>query len=244
MRKAGMRLIAYAIPLACAGCVSTNAAVLDNSVSYQKICPDGVQIFTSAERVPGPYTEVALLNSKGESSWTSEQGMAHSQRKKAAELGANGLIIGDTKEPNAGTKIIGSILGTGAERKGKAVAIFIPSDSLRVQRVCKITPRTTQASVAEPAPAQPPARNVATPESGPAVATEVTPASTSPQSPSVAASTPSIPPGINFVGDHRRFLYFPATCAVVRDVPAEERYYYRTEAAAQAEGYVLSEKGC
>jgi hypothetical protein len=26
---------------------------------------------------------------------------------------ANGIILGDTKEPNAGTKIIGSLLGTG-----------------------------------------------------------------------------------------------------------------------------------
>jgi hypothetical protein len=133
--------LAIALALMCAGCVSTNAAVLDSSVSYQKICPDGVQIFTAAERVPGPYQEVALLNSSGESGWTTEQGMAHSQQQKAAQLGANGIIMGDTKEPNAGTKIIGSILGTGAERKGKAVAIFIPSDSVRVQRVCKITPR-------------------------------------------------------------------------------------------------------
>jgi hypothetical protein len=76
------------------------------------------------------------------------------------------------------------------------------------------------------------------------VATETTPASTSVPPAPVAAPAPSIPPGVHFVGDHRRFLYFPATCAVVRDVPTEERYYYRTEAAAQAEGYVLSEKGC
>lgn len=134
-------ILAVTLALVCAACVSTNAAVLDSSVSYQKICPDGVQIFTSAERVPGPYQEVALLNSSGESGWTTERGMAHSQQQKAAQLGANGIILGDTREPNAGTKIIGAILGTGAERKGKAVAIFIPSDTLRVQRVCRITPR-------------------------------------------------------------------------------------------------------
>jgi hypothetical protein len=125
----------------CTGCVHTNAAVLDPSVSYQKICPDGVQMFTSAERVPGQYQEVAILNSKGESGWTDEKGMMRSQQKKAASLGANGIILGDTKEPNAGTKIIGAILGTGAERKGKAIAIFIPSDTARVQRACKTTPQ-------------------------------------------------------------------------------------------------------
>jgi hypothetical protein len=131
---------AMSLVILCTACVSTNAAVLNPSVSYQKICPDGVEMFTSAERVPGPYQEVALLNSKGESGWTDENQMMRSQQKKAASLGANGIILGDTKEPNAGTKIIGSLLGTGAERKGKAVAIFIPSDTLRVQRMCKTTP--------------------------------------------------------------------------------------------------------
>ena len=132
------------------GCVSTNAAVLDPTVKYQKICPDGVQIFTSAKRVIGDYREVALLHSKGESSWTSERGMASSQRKKAAELGANGIIIGDTKEPNAGTKIIGSLLGTGAERKGAALAIYVPGDSARVHRACGTGP-SGQLAAAAPA---------------------------------------------------------------------------------------------
>lgn len=148
----------YTVCLACtllAGCVSTNAAVLDPTVKYQKICPDGVQIFTSARRVSGDYREVALLHSKGESSWTTERGMAGSQRKKAAELGANGIIIGETKEPNAGTKIIGSILGTGSERKGAALAIYVPGDSVRVQRACGIGSTGQLAATTTPSPQGP-----------------------------------------------------------------------------------------
>jgi hypothetical protein len=117
-------------------CVSTNAAVLDPTVRYQKVCPDAVQVFTTAERVPGAYREVALLNSKGESSWTDERQMMDSQRRKAAQLGANGIILGETREPNAGTKIIGSLFGSGAERKGRGIAIYIPADSLRVRLAC------------------------------------------------------------------------------------------------------------
>jgi hypothetical protein len=118
-------------------CVHTNAAVLDPSVTYQRICPEAVVIYTSPERVGKPYREVALLNSKGESSWTSEGGMLNSQRKKAAELGANGLILSGIDEPKAGTKIIGAFLGTGAERKGKALAIYTPEDSTHNDEVCK-----------------------------------------------------------------------------------------------------------
>jgi hypothetical protein len=136
-KGAGMRLCLVGAGLiATTGCVSTNASVLNPSVTYQKICPDGVQIFTSAERVRGEYYEVAILNSKGESSWTDEKQMTASQRNKAARLGANGIILGEVTEPRAGTKIIGSIFGTGAERKGAGLAIYIPADSNRVRRAC------------------------------------------------------------------------------------------------------------
>jgi hypothetical protein len=120
------------------GCVSTNAAVLDPSVKYQRVCPDAVVIYTAPDKVGKAYREVALLNSKGETSWTSEQGMLNSQRKKAAELGANGLILSGIDEPKAGTKIIGAVLGTGSERKGKALAIYVPDDSGRTADACAV----------------------------------------------------------------------------------------------------------
>jgi hypothetical protein len=127
-----------AIPLilVLASCVSTNAAVLDNSVKLVRTCADGVMVYTAPDRVGKPYQEIALLNSKGESGLTTEGGMVNSQRKKAAQLGANGIIVGGIDEPKAGTKIIGALLGTGAERKGKALAIWVPEDSTKSARLC------------------------------------------------------------------------------------------------------------
>lgn len=119
-----------------AGCVSTNAAVLDNSVKLARTCSDGVMVYTSSEKVGKPYQEIALLNSKGETGFTSEGGMVNSQRKKAADLGANGIILTGVNEPNAGTKIIGALVGTGSERKGKAVAIWVPDDSVKSAGLC------------------------------------------------------------------------------------------------------------
>jgi hypothetical protein len=52
-------------------CVSTNAAILDPSIQIQPICPDGVALFTSADRVGKEYREVAILNSSGQSGYTS-----------------------------------------------------------------------------------------------------------------------------------------------------------------------------
>ena len=125
-----------AASVATSACVHTNAAILDPTAKYAKTCPEAVIVYTTPDKVPGEYREIALLNSTGETGWTSEQGMVNSQRKKAADVGASGLVLGGINEPNAGTKIIGAVLGTGTERKGKAVAIWLLADSLRVTHVC------------------------------------------------------------------------------------------------------------
>lgn len=128
--------LVFATLSVCGACVSTNAAVLNPSVKLAPVCPDGVQLFTSADKVGKDYREIAILNSKGQSGSTSEEGMYNSQRKKAAQLGANGIIVNNINEPKAGTKIIGALFGTGAERKGSAMAIDVPGDSARVREAC------------------------------------------------------------------------------------------------------------
>jgi len=128
------------IILAATACVSTNAALLNPAVQLAPVCPDGVQVFTDSSRVGKPYTEVAVLNSKGEGDMTSESGMINSQRKKAASLGANGLILQGMRDPSTGAKIAQSLLGTSANRKGSAIAIYIPSDTTRVAAACKTSP--------------------------------------------------------------------------------------------------------
>ncbi len=130
------RLVVPAALLTIVACVHTNAAVLDVTQQFPPICADGVKVFTDTGRIGEPYVQVAILNSKGQTGSTSEAGMIHSQRQKAAEVGANGIVLGGIKEPNAGTKIIGAVLGTGSERKGEAMAIFIAGDSARVKLAC------------------------------------------------------------------------------------------------------------
>jgi hypothetical protein len=122
--------------LSVVACTKTNAALLDPSIHLVRTCPDAVELFTSPEKVPSKYQEVALLNSSGNTTWTSEAGMMKSQRQKAADVGANGIILGGIDEPGAMAKVLGGFLGTGSSRKGKALAIYIPADSTRVNRVC------------------------------------------------------------------------------------------------------------
>ena len=121
---------------ALAACVQTNAAVLDVTARRAPICPNGVKIFTDTASIGGSYVAVALLNSTGESNWTSEQQMLESQRKKAAQVGANGILFTGIQEASSGAKVAAAFLGTGTQRKGHATAIFVPGDSARVAAAC------------------------------------------------------------------------------------------------------------
>lgn len=117
-------------------CVSTNAALMDTSIQLARTCPEAVKIFSTPATVPGSYTEIALLNSTGSTGFTNEQQMIASMRTKAAEVGANGLIMGNIDEPGAGAKVAAAVFGTGTERKGKSVAIFITADTARSNAAC------------------------------------------------------------------------------------------------------------
>jgi hypothetical protein len=139
---------------AAAACVHTNAAIPDPSMHYDRTCARGVQIFTSADKVGKDYREVALLH-----------GMLGSQRQKAAELGANGIILNGISEPDAGTKIIGGILGTGAERKGAALAIHIPDDADAVKQICSGNTQVARSSAPPSRGSAPPPSDLTTEES-------------------------------------------------------------------------------
>jgi hypothetical protein len=117
-------------------CVSTNASLIDPSVHLARTCPDGIKLYTTPDRVGQPYREIAVLNAKGESNWSDEDDMIESMRDKAAEVGANGIILSGIDEPSALTKVIGQVAKTGSQRKGKALAIYVPSDSTNTATAC------------------------------------------------------------------------------------------------------------
>jgi len=133
MRRLAFAAAAFTLTGAC---VHTSATMLNASLKLPPVCPEAVQLYSSAETVGREYHEIAVLNSTGDYDLTSEAGMANSQRKKAAKLGANGVILGEQKDPSTGAKIAHDLLGTSADRKGKSLAIYVPDDSARVQEAC------------------------------------------------------------------------------------------------------------
>ena len=111
-------------------CVSTQAVRLGTTAARQPVSPDKVAIYRTAELVPGRYEEIALLSSSGDQSFTSEGQMYDSMRKKAGQMGANAVVLQQVKDASTAAQIGASLGLSSADRKGKAIAIFVyPKDS-------------------------------------------------------------------------------------------------------------------
>lgn len=108
-----------------AGCVSVQSTRLGSGLIRPSVSPDKVAIYRNAEQVRAQYEEVALLSAAGDYSLTNEEQMYKKMREKAGALGANGIILDSLSEPTTGAKVANFLIGTTAERKGKAVAVFI-----------------------------------------------------------------------------------------------------------------------
>ena len=108
------------------GCVTTRATLLDPTVRYPSTDPSMVRIFTTEEELEAyEFVRIAIINSSGNTTWTSRTKMIESMRKKAGEMGANAILMPDIDEPSAGAKIAGAVFGTGASRQGEVIALRI-----------------------------------------------------------------------------------------------------------------------
>jgi hypothetical protein len=111
--------------LALAGCVSTKATVLGTGPKMTAIKAEQVSIYRTPEQVPRTYDEIAILSSTGDSNFTTNSKMYESMRKKAAAIGANGVILDNVREPGSGAKVAALIFGVSAQRKGTSIAINV-----------------------------------------------------------------------------------------------------------------------
>lgn len=107
-------------------CVTTNASRLGTATQNRPaVFAKDVALYRIASQVPGRYEEVALLNSSGDSGFTNEAKMFESMKEKAGEMGANAVVLDALTEPGSGAKVAAAIFGVSAQRKGKALAIWV-----------------------------------------------------------------------------------------------------------------------
>jgi hypothetical protein len=114
------------------GIVATNPAL-----SLSPTCTDAVAAYGDRDQVPYDYYEVALVTAEGNSVYTGNGDLLKAMRSNAASVGANGLLINSLGATHATVKIIGAAVGgNDANRKGQAIAIWMPSDTARVREAC------------------------------------------------------------------------------------------------------------
>lgn len=137
--KLALKSAALMIGVAIAGGCHSRANVVATSplIALSPTCLEAVPVYADSHLVPYDYYEVALITGEGNSVYTGNGDLLKAMRGKAASAGANGLILGDLSVSHATVKVIGAALGgKDADRKGKAIAIWMPSDTARVRMVC------------------------------------------------------------------------------------------------------------
>jgi hypothetical protein len=121
-----------------AACAARSHIVATNpALKLPPTCADAVPVYPDREHVPYDYYEVALITAEGNSVYTGNGDLLKAIRNKAAAVGANGVVLSSLGATHATVKVIGAALGSNdAERKGRAIAIWMPSDTARVREAC------------------------------------------------------------------------------------------------------------
>ena len=144
-------LSVVAIAALLGGC--SRAEVLVRSYArVREVCPDAVVFYTSADLVSEQYREVALLPLPRVLGREDARRAGATIRRHAGQLGANAIIVTSAPEARASAKMLGPAIGDPAMRRGMAVAIDIPADSVRIGEVCDSPRTSTSTIVSRPLP--------------------------------------------------------------------------------------------
>jgi hypothetical protein len=122
--------------LACGGARSEIVA-RSSGLSLAPTCADAVEVFPGVDKVHYDYYEIALITAEGNSVYIGNGDLLKSVRNQAASVGANGVVVDSLGATHATVRVLGAALGArDAERKARALAIWMPSDTVRVREAC------------------------------------------------------------------------------------------------------------
>jgi hypothetical protein len=140
MKFVDCRRVARGVLLACAvAACGARAHIVDRNpaLTLAPTCADAIEVLSGRNKVPYDYYEIALITAEGNSVYNGNGDLLKSVRNEAAAVGANGVVIDSLGATHATVKVLGAALGSkDAERKARAIAIWMPSDTARVRRAC------------------------------------------------------------------------------------------------------------
>lgn len=117
--------------------VRTKTVDVSPGMARAATCDEAVDVYTSRALVPHDYYELAWISGEGNSVYASEGRITDQIRRKAADVGANAIIVNDFQQTGATTKVIGAALGSSsADAKVSALAVYMPAEAGRVTLKC------------------------------------------------------------------------------------------------------------
>ena len=132
----------WALPLVIATLLASACGVRTKTTDISPVaraatCDEAVDVYTSRAAVPNDYYELAWISAEGNSVYTSDGKIVAQIRKKAADAGANAVIVNDFTTTGNNAKVVGAALGsTSADTKTSALAIYMPAEASRVTLKC------------------------------------------------------------------------------------------------------------
>jgi len=138
MKNLAYRTVAIGFLLGSIACgVKSTTTDMNPRVSRNPTCENGVALFDGRADVNSNYQELAWIEVEGNSVWTTDNQMRDKMKKRAAEVGANGLIANPVQQNKVGVNVIGEAVGARtATARASGLAIWIPADAARSRLAC------------------------------------------------------------------------------------------------------------
>ena len=138
MSQMMFRSAAVVLVLATAGCgVKSQATDISPSISRNPTCENAVEVYNSRADVPSSYYELAWIQAEGNSVWTTDSQLRSEMRKRAAQSGANGIIVNDVSQNKTGVNVLGEAIGAKtATARASGLAIWMPAGADRTRLAC------------------------------------------------------------------------------------------------------------
>ena len=124
--KLALLIPVFAATVAITGCVTVNKSVLSRAHVTERIAKEDVHVYLPNDTVPA-HERIAIMHARGDQSATNEAELIDKLREEAGKLGANAIVLGEIHEANTVTRVAAVVFGTPAERRGQALAIYVPS---------------------------------------------------------------------------------------------------------------------
>lgn len=138
MKRSQIGALGIALMIGASACgVKSTTTAMNPNVSRRPTCENGVLTFEGRADVPTSYYELAWIEVEGNSVWTKDQQLADKMKKRAAEVGANGLIANPVQQNKTGVNVLGEAVGAHtATARASGLAIWIPADDDRTRLAC------------------------------------------------------------------------------------------------------------